>query len=114
MEINISENLHEKDGWSCKISLLKKYTYEGTDLVGKSSKGATRRRPLGPWAAQDGEDFHFATLGSKEEVPHVLRLAQLATLNPSNPPDIYLPGREDPGNRKQVQFSPNVVQLDVW
>jgi hypothetical protein len=118
LEINISENPDSKDGWSCKISLHKKYTYEGKQSVGRSGKGArgegaTRNRPLGPWTAQDGEDFHFATLKSKEEVPHALKMAQLATLNPSSPPEIYLPGRVDPGDRKQVQFSPNVVQLEV-
>lgn len=80
---------------------------------GARGEGATRHRPLGPWTAQDGEDFHFATLGSKEEVPYALRLAQLATLNPSCSPDIYLPGRVDPGDKKQVQFSPNIVQLEV-
>ena len=86
---------------------------EGRHGRGVRSEGASRHRPLGPWTTQDGEDYHFATLRSKEEVPDVLRLAQLATLNPSSPPDIYLPGRDDPGDRKQVQFSPNVVQLEV-
>ena len=118
MEINISEVLQDKESWSCKISLHKKYTYEGKFSAGQSGKGAkgegaTRHRPLGPWIAQDPEDFLFATLGSKEEVPYALRLAQLATLNPSCSPEIYLPGRVDPGNKKQVQFSPNVVQLEV-
>lgn len=92
--------------------------YEGKQFEGRSGKGAkgegaTRHRPLGPWTAQDVEDFHFATLRSKDDVPHALRLAQLATLNPGSSPEIFLPGRADPGDRKQVQFSPNVVQLDV-
>lgn len=118
LEINISESLNEKEAWSCKISLHKKYTYEGKTAEGRPGKGArseaaSRNRPLGPWTAQDVEDIYFATLRSKEEVPHVLRLAQLATLNPSSPPEIYLPGCVDPGDRKQVQFSPNVVQLEV-
>jgi hypothetical protein len=85
----------------------------GMSGKGARSEGATRGRPLGPWTAQDGEDFHFATLGSKEEVPNALRLAQLATLNPGTSHEMYLPGRMDPGDRKQVQFSPNVVQLEV-
>lgn len=86
---------------------------EGRPGKGARSEAASRNRPLGPWIAQDIEDFYFATLRSKEEVPNVLRLAQLATLNPGSPPDIYLPGCPDPGDRKQVQFSPNVVQLEV-
>lgn len=86
---------------------------EGRPGKGARCEGASRHRPLGPWAAQDGEEFHFATLRSKDEVPYVLRLAQLATLNPGSPPDMYLPGGVDPGDKKQVQFSPNVVQLEV-
>lgn len=118
LEINITGSENDNEGWSCKISLHKKYTYEGKKFEGRTGKGAkgggaTRNRPLGPWTAQDGEVFHFATLRSKDGVPHALRLAQLATLNPGSSPEIFRPGRADPGDKKQVQFSPNVVQLEV-
>lgn len=86
---------------------------EGRPGKGARGEGASRHRPLGPWTVQDREDYHFATLRSKEQVPYALRLAQLATLNPGSPPDIFLPGRVDPGEKRQVQFSPNVVQLEV-
>ncbi len=53
--------------WNCKISLHKKFVYEGN--LGKNAiklSGVTRGRPLGPWALQDSEEFHFATLTSKD------------------------------------------------
>ncbi len=74
----------------------------------------SRSRPLGPWAAQDAEDFLFATLHSKGEVEEALYWAQLATLNPGQNYEKYIPG----ANAKTPhtftsKFSPNVVRLDV-
>ena len=43
----------------------------------------------------------------------VLKLAQLATLNPGKNHERYLPGKADPGSDIQVKFSPNVVRLDI-
>lgn len=102
----------------CKISLFKRYIYEGKDPIYSSSRsakadGATRGRPLGPWTLQDGEDFLFATVHSKDEVVSALKLAQLATLNPSSPYEVFMPGQADPGDSKQVKFSPNIVRLEV-
>lgn len=123
MEINLSENTDTNALWTCKVSLFKKYIYEG--VQGKfctakgrpssaKSEGATRARPLGPWILQDGENLHFATLTSKSQVSEVLRLAQLATLNPSKPFQDYIPGAQGGfENSNQVQFSPNVVRLEV-
>ena len=85
LEINLSDS--SADAWSCKVFLCKKYMYEGTQgQAATRGKGkpevATRQRPLGPWILQDTEEIFFATVSSKEAVPHVLKLAQLATLNP--------------------------------
>ncbi|MCJ1463834.1 hypothetical protein MMC07_002443 [Pseudocyphellaria aurata] len=115
LEINLTESDRQ---WICEVSLFKKYMYEKRSLEGKSSKikyeGATSSRPLGAcWVLQDSENFPFATLNSKDQVPAALRLAQLATLNPSSPYDKYLPGKADPGDSMQVKFSPNVVRLDI-
>ena len=86
LEINLSDT--STDAWSCKVFLCKKYLYEGTQgQVASRGKGrpeaATRQRPLGPWILQDTEEVFFATISAKEAVPDVLKLAQLATLNPS-------------------------------
>lgn len=121
LEINLSESQSTDEEWTCNISLYKKYIYDGgrkdVTKAGKHSftrsEGATRARPLGPWMAQDGEIFQFATLTSKDQVAQTLKLAQLAILNPGTPHQNYMPGQIDPGEEKQVQFSPNVVRLEV-
>lgn len=124
LEINLTESAVATDVWKCKISLYKKYVYEGLQgsnvAIRPSARHATARveiatkaRPLGPWTLQDGEDFHFFTTTSKEDVPHALYLAQLATLNPSASHENYKPGNDDPGSKHQVKFSPNVVRLDI-
>ena len=86
--------------------------YEGAAM---RSEGATHSRPLGPWLPQDPEKIFFAQVTSKEDVPQVLGLAQMATLNPSNSHEKYQPrpGWASPSTEFQVQFSPNVVQLDI-
>lgn len=137
LEINLSES--STDAWSCKVLLCKKYMYEGTHgqaaTRGKGKpEAATRQRPLGPWILQDTEETYFASVTDKEAVPHVLELAQLATLNPGKQLiffqcvvlgrlmhiDVgtdskrYMPGnvsaQED---YLQVKFSPNVIRLDI-
>ena len=96
----------------CKVFLSKKYIYEGAKL---RSEGATRARPLGPWLPQDPEKSFFALVTSKEEVARVLGWAQMAILNPGNSHEKYQPrpGWTPPSPESQVQFSPNVVQLDI-
>lgn len=118
LEINLTESTKAK--WTCKVSLYKKYMYEGnlgsSRILSKNAtklEGATRARPLGPWRLQDSEDFHFATITNKAEVEHVLYLAQLATLNPGSPYENYMPGKPKPKDDHQVKFSPNVVRLDI-
>lgn len=122
LEINLSERAGDNDAWSCKISLFKKYIYDGRQTKtgvrsGKQfsmkSEGATRVRPLGPWILQDGECYPFATLTSKDDVAQALKLAQLAVLNPSADHQDYMPGKVTPGEERQVQFSPNVVRLEI-
>ena len=120
LEINLSESNNVLEPWICKVSLQRKYIYEGSlgtgRLLGKNAiklEGVTRGRPLGPWGLQDSEEIHFATLTSKDEVEHVLYLAQLATLNPGKSWEKYLPGNPKPSEENQVKFSPNVVRLDI-
>ena len=117
MEINLSESTSIDDPWTCKVSLYKKYVYEGKSPGGAAAKnqGATKARPLGPWVLQESEDTFFASTTRKEEVAVLLEWAQIATLNPSSPYEFYMPGA--PTFRRnssiQVKFSPNVVRLDI-
>ncbi|KAF6240067.1 hypothetical protein HO173_001677 [Letharia columbiana] len=120
LEINLCESSSLEEPWTCKVSLHKKYIYEGNLVPGRvlaknASKleGATRARPFGPWTLQESEEFHFATLTSKDEVEHVIYLAQLATLNPGSPWERYLPSNPNPNEQHQVKFSPNVIRLDI-
>ena len=117
LEINLSESTKPEEPWTCKVSLYKKYTYEGSQ--GRSTKarieGATRTRPLGPWTVQDPEDTPFATTFSKEELAALLEWAQIATLNPSSPYENYMPASPNFKNNasNQVKFSPNVVRIEI-
>lgn len=104
MEINLTESTIPGDGWSCKVSLLKKYMYVGA---------YSSEQPFGPWVPQDLEDFPFGLIRNKSQVPYVLRLAQMATLNPSQPYENYLPGSANPDLENQVEFSPNIIRLDI-
>ena len=116
MEISITES---SSTWKCQVSIHKKFVYEGnygSRIHGRSaakSEGATRSRPLGPWAPQDAEDFHFATVTDKKAVSNAIHLAQLAILNPGSSFEKYLPGGLAPKEDYQVKFSPNVVRLHI-
>lgn len=88
------------------MSLLKKYMYGGAWI----SSG----QAFGPWIPQDPEDFPFSLIKNKSQIPHILRLAQLATLNPSQPYENYIPGgAANPDLGIQVEFSPNIIRLDI-
>ena len=90
----------------------------------------------GPWQCQilirretdaDGnkipttEEKFGGVLYEKSELEEMLRRAQLAILNPSLPADSLVdfdtnslePGERPPGSTRQLQFSNNVVCLDI-
>lgn len=125
----MADNSDMSQPWVCEVSLFMRYMYEGVHTqesveVSQTARpsgraptaklGATRSRPLGPWAEQHPQSFAFATVYSEEEVQDVLYWAQLAILNPGMPFEVYMPGRNSNTTTKmQVKFSPNVVRLDV-
>ena len=119
LEINLTEG---QDDWTCSVSIHKRYMYTGalgtSKAVNKSvmrGEGASRAKPLGPWALQNSEHVHFATVSSPSQVEEVLYLAQLAILNPSTSHDHFLPtpGKAKPPQMYAVKFSPNIIQLDI-
>ncbi|KAL8797763.1 MAG: hypothetical protein Q9195_000115 [Heterodermia aff. obscurata] len=108
----------------------RKYMYDGGQgkLTGSRSagkntittaksgtEGATRKRPLGPWVAQEGEYFIFAKTYDKDDVASLLEWAQIATLNPQSSHKDYIPTSPTfkADRNCLVKFSPNVVQLEI-
>ena len=113
LEINLVESENPEDVWKCEVYLHTKYMYDGVKGKGKGD-AATRTRPLGSWEQlKDPTDLLFATLTSKVDVPEVLELAQLATLNPQMDSQRFFPDAKCPTKSNYVKFSPNVVRLDI-
>lgn len=92
----------ESEPWQCQILIRR-----DTDADG--NKISTREEKFG------------SVLYDKSELEEMLRRAQLAILNPSLPADSLLafdtsslaPGERPPGSERQLQFSNNVVCLDL-
>lgn len=94
----------------CKVSLHKQYDFYG-DVPFDSSAGKV---PMYPWVKKDfASVVDFKTVLDKQELGRVLEQAQLATLNPGQIPTQYANARADHHARRQVEFSPNVIVLEV-
>ena len=93
MEVILTSATQHND-WHCKVSLR----IDHADVSG---------RQLGV--------FEFKDTNSKEEVPHILRRAQLAILNPSSPMSHFLTLDEEQcnGHVREVNFSRNTVVLEI-
>ena len=92
----------EKGTWQCQVLLRKETDAEGNKMQTKEEK-------FGP------------LLTDKADLEEMLRRAQLAILNPSLPMEFFVdfdtgslsPGERPPGSERQLQFSNNVVCLDL-
>lgn len=91
------------DSWGCKISLQTKYAY---DLAAAGTSA------FNCWTEQAAEVFEFATIQGRDNLETVLIQAQLAILNPTRDATFYMVAQQ-PGGRTEVQFSPNVICLDI-
>ena len=113
LEINLVGGDGLERPWSCKITLVRKYSFERT-ADASQLLDTSNHQPLGPWISQPPELLPFATVTSTEGMQDALRWAQLATLNPGNRYEIYRPGdnRTTP-DTIQVRFSPNIVRFDI-
>ena len=58
----------------------------------------------------------FGETKLREEVTALLRGAQLANLNPTMDPKLFIPGKhlDDNKNKMSLQFSKNVVVLEIF
>lgn len=94
---------HSARPWQCQVLLRRETIAEGTRVP------TVREEPFGP------------VLLDKDELEVMLRRAQLAILNPSLPAEYFLdfdadslaPGEIPPGSERQLQFSDDVVCLNL-
>lgn len=115
LEINLIEDPQEGARWKCEVYLHTKYKLEGLPKNGKFAK-PTEKNPLGPWRPRDPYENHFYTTHDKDEVADILSWAQIVTLNPTTAHERYNPILEQRSNQSKsilVEFSPNVIRLDV-
>lgn len=93
---------HSDRPWQCQVLLRREIDANGNKIQ-------AREEPFGP------------VLYDKDELEEMLRRAQLAILNPSLPPKSLVdfdtksldPGQAPPGSERQLQFSDDVVCLDL-
>lgn len=91
--------------WECRISLVKKYTYETSGMEYDAPH-------LGPWwDLSRPETTPFVTVYQKDQLPAWLRAAQLSILNPQEDPESFKSGRDS--DDCQVPFSPNLIRLEI-
>ena len=107
LAINLTETTEQH--WSCEVFLQKKYIYQA-DFC---SRRRSSYQPFSPWIEHGHEDLHFASLTHPVHIVDALERAQLAILNPSSAYKKYKPGNPLVERGCQVQFSPNVIRLDV-
>lgn len=109
LEINLSES-EADEPWKCVVYLSYRYIFDPTKAFKKVDR-------LGPWARPENkptENELFCTVTDRDRLEETIRWAQFATLNPSQNPEDYVPGRNAGTPRtNQVKFSPNVVRLDI-
>ncbi|KAI1497687.1 P-loop containing nucleoside triphosphate hydrolase protein [Biscogniauxia marginata] len=110
--------------WSCTISLQQDYDYRPPNRRVKESD-VTRTNPLPPWVPKQARDTKvFKTIYEQDatEIEDVLRWAQVATLNPRQNHEQYVPGEgsyaqghslEDARTDMEARFSPNIVALEM-
>lgn len=111
LEINLSES-EPGEGWKCSVYLVHRYSY----LPDKRMTSVPKRsESLGPWKLfGDVDTSLFVSLTDKSKVQDTIKWAQIATLNPGNNYEDYVPGRHARTSEEtQVKFSPNVVRLDI-
>ncbi|EON68609.1 hypothetical protein W97_07867 [Coniosporium apollinis CBS 100218] len=110
LQIRIKSSDDPEATWMCKVSLHKQYDFYG-DVPFESSAGKV---PMYPWVKKDfATVIDFKTVLDKQELGPVLEQAQLATLNPGQIHTQYVNARADHHARRQVEFSPNVIVLEI-
>ncbi|OMP86625.1 Interferon-induced GTP-binding protein Mx [Diplodia seriata] len=114
MQITLTENKGTNARWRCDVSLRREFYYDGGRAAYPPSE---KPPPFYPWQENDPpETVHFKTVFNKKELQHVIHQAQLATLNPGSDPSTFVPLQPSTnitGGQYQVEFSPNLVCLEI-
>lgn len=99
--------------WNCQVSLLLKYSLYSTGF--NTADDIHRTNPFHPWSPKDMPVvIPFQKTKNKDDLEEILRWAQIAVLNPGEPPSTYVDGsRRGASTSRQENFSPNIVQLEV-
>ncbi|KAF2837443.1 hypothetical protein M501DRAFT_937282 [Patellaria atrata CBS 101060] len=107
--LHINTSTSDSDGhdsWVANVSLVKKYYYF-------NDQKSAQIHPLAPWVLRESPEITlFKAVQRPDELEDVLRRAQLAILNPRDPPTKYISAPVDPTNM-QVDFSPNIVKVEI-
>lgn len=85
------------EGWSCKIGLSRRW------VLGRG----------GRWEDTNAPSVEFATVYQKSELEQVLRLAQVAILNPRLDPNTLLALGAAPDGLSSLSFSVNAIDLHI-
>nr|POF04564.1 interferon-induced gtp-binding protein mx3 [Quercus suber] len=101
-QITTTASKFDDAAWICKIVLQRKHALH---------RG---RNGVDEWMDQDSlNSFHFNTITDKVLLGDTLRRAQLAILNPHKDPSLYSNVANMPDGGTRVEFSPNVVSLEI-
>lgn len=87
--------------WQCSVSIKQPFWFDD-----RNSEGHFHRR-------DQPTTEHFATVTNKAELETTLRRAQLAVLNPRQPPQTYVNADVGTAPSLQVAFSPNIIILEI-
>ncbi|KAI1744163.1 P-loop containing nucleoside triphosphate hydrolase protein [Xylaria scruposa] len=111
--------------WSCTVSLQQEYYYDPPANRAIKQTDITKRKQFPPWEPKPAvETIIFKTIYENDPtvIGEILRWAQIATLNPSQDPQQFVPGlgnyaKETPlevaKQSTEARFSPNTVCLEM-
>ncbi|KAJ8126144.1 hypothetical protein O1611_g7495 [Lasiodiplodia mahajangana] len=110
---------------SCTVSLQQAYEYRPPTNRSIRQSDVTKKNPFPPWIPKlVTETIVFKTIYDNDPIAidEILRWAQIATLNPSQNPQQFVPGEggyaketslETAKRSTEARFSPNVVSLEM-
>ena len=99
--------------WKCTVSLVKKYDYIGSGSVSGTDLETCAAGPFYPWVEKsEATTVTFAEVEDKEQLEHIIRCAQIATLNPRKDPRLLV-DRDISDLAIEVEFSPNLIVLSI-
>lgn len=109
-QLTTTSSVDSSSAWTCKISILKKFRYLQSVQAGQNGNEFDNWRE-----EKDSSSEQFAVIYRKEDLDLALRRAQLAVLHPSSSYSDFINLAIDPKrpNKTQVDFSPNIVCLEI-